>query len=255
MTDDGLIYFGGDVKANGAGKFGGYVVRWGSPDDADRQGDYFTPATDFWADITPCYGAVYHHGIGIKGDPLADRLKKRKTAKVCTKADDIGLWGEGVLDLADPDAAALYDRISKGEIGFSSGSVERLVTRKAVKGKTEITQWPLIEISLTPRPVEPRNKVVAIKALYEAEASEVATASLVDRAEALVADAEEVVALFAKAASQRQSEGRTLSDRKREAVKALSVSLKDIYDVTNPVPVEERRAALRRKLLALRIGE
>jgi len=70
----------------------------------------------------------------------------------------------------------------------------------------------------------------------------------------LVADAEDIVALFAKAADQRRGEGRSLSERKREAVKALRVSLDDIYLSTAPMPTHERLAALKRKLLAARIG-
>ena len=253
--DEALVYFGGDIKAEGEGKFGGYVVRWGSPQDADQQGDYFTPETDFWGDISPCAGIVYHHGIGLKGDPLARRLHKRRVGKACMKSDAIGLRAEGLLsDLADPDIADLYRRIEAGEMGFSSGSVERLVARKAVAGKAEITSWPIIEVSITPKPVEPRNRVYAMKALIEAEAGEAVAATLVDRAEALVADAEDIVALFAKAADQRQGEGRSLSERKREAVKALRVSLDDIYLSTAPMPTHERLAALKRKLLAARIG-
>ncbi len=253
--DEALICFGDDIKATGDGKFGGYVVRWGSPDDADRQGEYFTPETDFWGDISPCAGVVYHHGIGIKGDDLAGRLNKKRVGKACMVADAIGLRAEGSLsDPADPDAAALYRRIEAGEMGFSSGSVERLVSRRRIAGKAEITAWPIIEISITPKPVEPRNRVYAMKALVEAEAGEAVAATLVDRAEALVADAEDIVALFAKAADQRRGEGRSLSERKREAVKALRVSLDDIYLSTAPMPTHERLAALKRKLLAARIG-
>jgi hypothetical protein len=255
MNDEALICFGDDIKATGDGKFGGYVVRWGSPADTDVQGEYFTPETDFWGDISPCAGVVYHHGIGIKGDPLAAKLHKRRVGKACMKADEIGLKVEGSMaDMSDPDLTALYQRIMDDEMGFSSGSVERLVARKAVKGKAEITTWPIIEISITPKPVEPRNRVYAMKALIEAEAGEAVAATLVDRAEALVADAEEIVALFAKAADQRRGEGRNLSERKREAVKALRVSLDDIYLSTAPMPTHERLAALRRKVLAARIG-
>jgi HK97 family phage prohead protease len=251
-NDDTLICYGGDIKAEGEGKFGGYVVRWGSPQDADRQGEFFHPGTDFWGKTTA--GLAYHHGIGLKGDDLAGRFGKRKIADVSLKADDVGLRAEGMLNLDDPDEARLYERIKAGEMGFSSGSADRFVARAAEGGKRRIDAWPLFEVSVTPRPVDPRNRAVAIKALIEAEAGEAVAATLVDRAEALVADAEEVVALFAKAADQRQGEGRNLSERKRDAVKALRVSLDDIYLATAPMPTRERLAALKRKLLAARIG-
>lgn len=252
-NDDALIYFGGDIKAEGEGKFGGYIVRWGSPGDADPQGEFFHPGTDFWGKTTA--DVAYHHGIGLKGDGLAARFGRRRITTASIKADEIGLWAGGALDVADPDQAALYERIQKGEMGFSSGSAERFVIKAMESGKARIDAWPLFEVSITPRPVEPRNRVVAMKALAdEAEAGEAVAATLVDRAEALVADAEDIVALFAKAADQRRGEGRSLSERKREAVKALRVSLDDIYLSTAPMPTHERLAALKRKLLAARIG-
>lgn len=252
MHDDALIYFGGDIKAQGEGKFAGYAVRFGSPKDSDCQGDYFAPDTDFWNNTT--VGVVYHHGIGLKGDDLAPKFGKRRIADAVLSRDEIGIKCEGTLDLSDPDKAALYERICRGEMGFSSGSAERLVAREMVAGKTKITAWPLLEISITPRPVEPRNRVVAMKALYEAEAGGAVAASLVDRTEALVADAEELVALYAKAADQRIAEGRSLSERKRSEIKALSDRLADIYRRTGEGPAEQLRAELARRLLARRIG-
>jgi hypothetical protein len=252
MHNDALIYFGGDIKADGEGKFSGYAVRWGSPKDADVQGDFFAPDTDFWGNTSA--GVVYHHGIGLKGDALAPKFGKQRLTDVSLDRDEIGLKCSGALDLTNPDKAELYDRITKGEMGFSSGSVERLVAREMVAGKTKITAWPIIEVSITPKPVEPRNRVYAMKALTEAEAGPAVAASLVDSTEALVADARKLVALYGKAADQRLTAGRHLSERKRSAIKALADQLAEIHRRTGSGPADELRAELARTLLARRIG-
>lgn len=268
-TDESLVYFGGDVKATGAGRFAGHVVRWGSPDDVDVQNDYFTPETDFWTDVKACVAVVYHHGLDLKGDDRAAALRKRRLGKVRVRPDAVGLYGEGELDLAHPAAKSLYRDIEAGRIGFSSGSVDRLVMREEVRGKNRITQWPLIEVSLTPKPVEPRNRVYAVKALYGPAPGAAVAATLDARAEALVADAEAYVALIAKAHDQRRAEGRGLSRRKREAVKSLAEALGRIHAAGEPGPARSfattpisstttttgRVADLRRRLLLDRIED
>ena len=47
MNQDQLVYYGGEVKAQGSGKIGGYLVLFGDEDNADLAGDYFTKSTDF----------------------------------------------------------------------------------------------------------------------------------------------------------------------------------------------------------------
>lgn len=257
--DDTVIYYGGEIKAVGEGKFGGYVVRWGSPSDADQQGDFFTPSTDFWG--VQNAGVVYHHAIGIKGDPLASAFGKRRITNVTMTPDDQGLWAEGSLDLSSANESRLYDQIQNGLIGFSSGSASRLVSRKAVGGKTEITAWPIIEVSITPKPVEPRNRVFAMKAIIEAEAGVTGAVKLVDRTEALVADAEEIEARYGKIIDQRRASGRAVSSGKREAIKALrdrldslGVALSELVEIAEPRPKVDLRDELRRRLLADRIA-
>jgi hypothetical protein len=254
MNDDTLIYYGGDVKALGSGRVGGYLVRWGAPESADIQGDYFTPQTDFWSDIKSCVGAVYHHGLGGVDD-LAKELKAKRIGRACFCPDAIGLVVDGQLNIDDPAVAKVYAKAERGELGWSSGSVSRLVERgPEIGGKTSIKTWPIIEATLSPRPVDPRNRVIAIKSLHEytSEGDKVAL-SLVERAEALVADAEDMARLFGKAADQRLNEGRTLTDRKRAAVKALADAFASIHDATRPRPGPERLADLQRRLLLDRI--
>ena len=159
LDDDTLIWFGGDVKALGSGLVGGPVVQFGSPSTADRQGDYFTANTDYGLDVSTKSRVVYHHGMGKYGP--------KKFGVADLKADRYAIWAEAQLDMSDADAKALYEAVESGKIGWSSGSVERLVRRQDVKGTSEILSWPLIEVSLTPTPVDKRNKAVAIKAMMD----------------------------------------------------------------------------------------
>jgi phage head maturation protease len=162
-SDDFLIFFGGAVKALGNGKIGGYVVRFGSPETADVQGDYFTPHTDYGLDCSTKARVVYHHGLTKKYGP-----KRFGTVDLSVKANGIEAAGE--LDLTDAACKAVYNDVEAGKLGWSSGSVDRLVERRAVKGKSEILAWPLIEVSLTPTPVDGRNRAIAIKALIAEDA-------------------------------------------------------------------------------------
>lgn len=251
MTDQTLIYAGSEVKALGAGRVGGYLIRFGSPDDHDVQGDFFTPQTYLGRAVKAGLDVVYHHGLG-RVDDLANRLGNRVIGEASVKSQGDGVYVEASLDLADADVKAVYDLAGAGKLGWSSGSVERLVRRSAVKGHVKrIDAWPLIEASLSPKPVDPRNRAVAIKSLVEDMDHPVA--GLVDRAEALVADAEALAGLFAKAADQRRSERRDLSPAKREAIKAVADAFEALYADTVPRVDPEQARRLKRRLLAQRM--
>lgn len=264
MTDQTLIYFGGDVKALGGGKVGGYVLRFGTPDTADIQGDFFAKDGDYGLDISTKARIVYHHG-------LTKAYGARRFGVANLSVTDEGIWGEGTIN--EPN---IYADIVAGKIGWSSGSVDRLTSRKEVKGKSQITSWPLIEVSLTPHPVDRRNRAIAIKALSSVHYSEptdvcghrnnesshihqiteqgpVARPSLLDRSARLVADATELYALYLDAANQRRSEGRLLSPSKRAECKALAECLGRLASTppTNISP--EKLKALRLRLLKDRI--
>ena len=45
------------------GRVGGYLVVWGSPQQRDLQGEYFTPHTDFGLDWYAQRPVLYHHGL------------------------------------------------------------------------------------------------------------------------------------------------------------------------------------------------
>jgi hypothetical protein len=252
MTDDTLSMYGGECKALGPAKVGGLLVRFGSPAEADVQGDFFTPATYYGQALKGRLDVVYHHGLG-RVDDLANRLGNEIIGSGTIQLRDDGLWFEAELDTDKPDVKAVYAKASQGLLGWSSGSTERLVKREEIKsGITRIERWPLIEASLSPKPVDPRNRAVALKALLNDEQAP-ATGLLIDRAETLVADVEAVVGLLSKASEQRQAQGRHLSAAKREAVKALRDVLDELYDTSAPRPDSRALQTLKNRLLAARI--
>jgi HK97 family phage prohead protease len=143
---------------------GGYGVVFGGQ---DITGDRFTDATDFWLDrITATPPVLYQHGQN-------DTLKRTVVGRVTsTQPDDIGLWVEAQITAAKKYADAIRTLISKGVLGWSSGSVPHLVQRvkSATAGVAEITSWPIVELSLTPTPAEPRTiGIQELKALAKIE--------------------------------------------------------------------------------------
>jgi HK97 family phage major capsid protein len=142
------------------GRVGGYLVVWGSPQQRDLQGEYFTPHTDFGLDWYAQRPVLYHHGLDghLKTAVIGviDRLR----------ADDTGLWAEAQLDLRKRYVRTVQRLVDKGVLGWSSGSLPHLVE---VADDGRIARWPIVEGSLTPAPAEPRRTDVhTIKSAYDA---------------------------------------------------------------------------------------
>jgi len=156
-TDDRLIAFGDAIKSIGEDRIGGYLVRWGSPQEKDIQREYFTKDTNFELDWYEKRPLLYHHGMD----------KTLKSTKIGTidaiKIDDVGLWAEAQLDLRHRYVNALRSLVKNGVLQFSSGAMSHLV-------ETEpdgwIKRWPMPEGSMTPTPAEPRrDTLISIKSL------------------------------------------------------------------------------------------
>lgn len=147
-------------------RIGGYGVVFGGH-DASSTKDRFTAETDFWFDrITATPMVMYQHGQdGV--------LKRSVVGRVTsTKPDSIGLWVEAQITAAKQYADAIRQLVAKGVLGWSSGSVPHLVERvkSATPGVHEITSWPIVELSLTPTPAEPRT--VGVKELKSLAAAD-----------------------------------------------------------------------------------
>jgi HK97 family phage major capsid protein len=147
------------IDAEG-GRVGGYLVVWGSPEQRDLQGEYFTPETELgldWYDQRP---ALYHHG-------LDGSVKAAVIGVIDTlRADSTGVWAEAQLDTRQRYVRTIQKLVDKGALGWSSGSLPHLVE---VADDGRIVRWPIVEGSLTPTPAEPRRTDVrTIKSAYEA---------------------------------------------------------------------------------------
>jgi HK97 family phage prohead protease len=136
---------------------GGYGVIFGG---ADLEGESFSPQTDFMRELVPSPPVFYDH---------AQRSVKHMLGRaVKVEADETGLWVEAELDRHAAYMEQVLALVEKGALGWSSGSVSHLTQRE---GKS-ITRWPLVEMSLTPTPAEPRTLgVEVIKSLAETDAT------------------------------------------------------------------------------------
>ena len=160
--DEHLVTIGGELKALGDGRIGGYLVRFGTADETDLTGDYFTAETDFDLDDgTGKSTVLYHHG-------LDETLKRRKLGRADLRLDDAGVWMDAQLKLRDDYDRAIYGMVEAGKMGLSSGTAPHLVEREPMGKAQHITRWPLgLDASITPIPAEPRTTVMPLKSYLE----------------------------------------------------------------------------------------
>jgi HK97 family phage major capsid protein len=142
------------------GRIGGYLIVWGSAQERDLHGEYFTPQTDLALDWYGVRPVLYHHGLngGIR-TAVIGRMDTLRT-------DEVGLWAEAQLDLHQRYVRAVQHLVEQGALHWSSGSLAHLAE---VTPDGQIRSWPIVEGSLTPTPAEPRHTDVhTIKSAYAA---------------------------------------------------------------------------------------
>ena len=153
-----LVYFGGELKSLGDGRFGGYLVRFGDPKNVDLTGDFFSKETDLGVEDGSSLPVYYNHGMdGV--------LKARKIGRGVIKYDDVGAWLDAQLELRDEYERYVQEMANEGKMGWSSGAAGHLVEREQIGKAWHIKTWPIAEASITPAPAEPRNSVVPLKSL------------------------------------------------------------------------------------------
>jgi len=162
----------------------GYAVVYGG---RDLEGDTFTPDTDLAWDYVPTKAVLWDHALDedVKDTPLG--------TVTASGTDTTGRWIEAQLDRATQYGRYVVGLIERGVLGLSTGSVAHLTTKAA----GAIKRWPVVEVSLTPTPAEPRTLGVRrLKALVDAhpelKARLEAAALEADAADASDADAEPV---------------------------------------------------------------
>ncbi len=154
------------IKSDRLGYVKGYLVRFGDTKTADLEGDFFTPQTDYGFPVAKGQrvplNVYYHHGMDAA-------VGKKSIGTGYIKMDDVGLWYEAQLDMADEYGSMIAKLCKQGKMGFSSGAAGHLVERKSMGGAAEITRWPIAEASITPTPAEYRNSVKTLKEYYGME--------------------------------------------------------------------------------------
>lgn len=160
--------FGQELKAlDESGRIGGHGLIFGDPQSTDLVGDYFARDTNYGPTDGDGAQVLVHHGI-----PLSEELKSladRILAPAKTVRDEIGIFAETVLDMADEYQRKIFELVKAGKLKWSSGTASHMVRRES-DGK--ITNWPIVEFSLTPTPCEPRlAAIVPLKSLIKTEDS------------------------------------------------------------------------------------
>lgn len=161
VLDSGVLIHkrGGPIKAlaRGNGLIEGYLISFGSPQDADLEGQWFTPNTDIKETFFKDYPILFHHGMDktVGLDPIGRITRLNK--------DNVGWHVQAFLDLTDSYGREVYGMLQTDPFGWSSGSVDHLVV---ILQSGEIVVWPLYEGSVTPSPMQPHKTTVrALKSL------------------------------------------------------------------------------------------
>jgi HK97 family phage prohead protease len=225
---DLLVSCGGSaVKALGQGRVAGYVVRFTGPEQPDLAGEFFTKATDFGIEMPAKVGLYYHHGM----DPT---IGKRRLGRATVKADDIGVWFETQLDLADQYQAAVYQLTERGRMGASSGAAAHLVEKSPAGKAVRIDQWNIGEVSLTPTPCEPGCQVATVKSLdvptfadllaevkSETRTFTTPAGSLAERTEQWIERGSDLLAGYRQVRGAETKVGRALSTARRSRLEQM----------------------------------
>lgn len=140
------------VKAVSTDEIQFYAVLFGDESKTDIERDYFTRSTDFWlSHLTGAKPLTWDHALdqAFKSDPVIGTITSIET-------NDIGLWATATLDRAHRYRKALDKLIAQGALGASSDSAPQYVLRSPTGKSHRIDRWPLLSVSLTPTPAEPR---------------------------------------------------------------------------------------------------
>lgn len=160
------------IKRIGENRVGGYGVVWGDSEHTDLHGEYFTPATNFFLPprelpagepVPVAWPCLYDHAVvplpssAVKADDARDYVMGIVDT---VRKDDIGLWIEAQIQAHEEWVKRVLELIDQGVLHWSSGSSAYLVKR-ADDGWLQ--NWPIVEMSATPAPAEPRHTRIALK--------------------------------------------------------------------------------------------
>ena len=283
--EDLQIYFGDAVKAlDESGRVGGYLVKFSDGKEKDLHGEFFDAKGYYGPSDGNGAEALFEHGFPVGKSAAFQELAGYTFTPLKTKRDDVGIWAETVLDLANEYEAMVHKLVKAGKLGWSSGAPGH---RVKVEQGGRITKWPIAEGSLTPRPANPQSRAITLKSYLAQDTpdeafgipslkalltSESVPDELLSHSEAVATAAKEYVALtngFVKSledyagrverkAEFRLKEGRTLSGANLDRMEATITTLKGLVDQARRPQVDEAKSdELRIKWLrmeAARVG-
>jgi hypothetical protein len=172
------------IKFVGPDTVEGLAIPFGSPDDRDLDGEFFTKDTDFALEWFGKSGrpALYDHGFdeAHKLSPVGRQVEYEPR--------DEGIWAQVQLDKAARYRKTIDRMVEEGALAYSSGSIGHLAGKSA---DGQITRWPWVELSLTPTPANPRAGIHYVKSLAAIEHAQAVDADITPMVKALVAALDE----------------------------------------------------------------
>lgn len=160
---------GTSIKLLDGNRIGGYGVVWGSPEQKDLEGDYFTPETDFWLEWFPVENRILTFDHTMSPLPPGVPMDSKKDWVIghvkSIKTDDYGLWVECILDEHKDWLQSVKDLIEQGVLHYSSEAVSHLTERKS---DGWLKSWALVGFGVTHHPAEPLTRPVnLLKRVHE----------------------------------------------------------------------------------------
>jgi hypothetical protein len=157
------IAHGSAIKTLDNGRIGGYLVTYGSPEQTDLSGDFFTKDTDFGFEGELKTAIYFNHRLPLKTRDGGFFVVKSKIGEGTLTKDEQGILIDAILYNRAEYEQALH------ALGWSSGTAEHLVEAERVGKAHWLKTWPLgLDASITPTPAEPRNSVaLPLKALLD----------------------------------------------------------------------------------------
>ena len=153
--------------ADGEWSFEVLGVPFGSPEDKDAQGEYFTKHTDIMMNVGDERPVIYYHGDLPSGRPNPTPKSIGKAKLVRT--DEKGHWFDVTINKVGKFAQRLWTSAVQGLARASGGSLPHLVRKNDNTG--ELHTWPLAELTLLDqgqgRVAANQLASVTLKAVYE----------------------------------------------------------------------------------------
>lgn len=151
IKDEYTYFTGGAVKAATEGILSGLLVPFGLPKDS--QGEYFHDTVKLFLERLKYIPVMFHHAMSSIGTKEIGRIEIGD----CKVTPD-GLEVEKAQLYMDlPEARWAFQEAARGKLGWSSASAPHLVVRDDDGG---ISEWPLVEATLTPNPAGGRRTTV-----------------------------------------------------------------------------------------------